>query len=244
MSIGVRLREAVVEGLLKPPVERWFLRNSRVPTTPFLDPAIFDWVDVLESSWKDVREELDEVLERHDEFPNFQEITPDVGTITDDDDWKTFFFMGFGHRGEENLARCPKTAQLLAGIPGLTTAFFSVLAPGKHVPEHRGPYRGILRYHLGLRVPLEGSGIQVGGEVRRWEEGGSLLFDDCYPHSVWNESDETRVILFLDVERPMTGPASVLNRLVIKLIKHSPFVRQAKRNYDEWERRFSAATPG
>jgi len=242
MSWGVALRELVVEKWVKPPLEGWFLRKSLVPTTPFLDPYVFDWVPALEQAWPDIRTELDAVSVRRSEFPNFQSITPEVGTITDDDQWKTFFFLGFGHRGESNLARCPATAAALDEIPGITTAFFSILEPGKHVPEHRGPYRGLLRYHLGLRVPdpPESCGIEVEGEVRHWVNGGSLLFDDCYPHSVWNDSREMRAVLFLDVIRPMSGLASWFNKIALKIIKVSPFVRTAKRNYDVWERQFNA----
>ena len=55
-----------------------------------------------------------------------------------------------------------------------------MLSPGKHIPAHRGPYKGVLRYHLGLKIPepREGCRIRVGEEVRHWEEGASLLFDD------------------------------------------------------------------
>jgi len=35
----------------------------------------------------------------------------------------------------------------------MKTAFFSILAPGKHLPAHRGPYKGVMRYHLGLLIP-------------------------------------------------------------------------------------------
>jgi beta-hydroxylase len=245
MSVGVKLREVAIEGMIKPHLEAWLLRSSTVPATPFLNPSEFEWVARLEAGWADIRAELDAVLDRYREFPNFQSITPDVGTITDDDNWKSYFFFGFGHRGTENLASCPRTAELLDQVPGLTTAFFSIMAPGKHVPEHRGPYRGVLRYHLGLRIPDPpgSAGIRVGSEVRHWTNGGSLLFDDCYPHSVWNDGDDVRVVLFIDVQRPMRGLAASFNRVVIKLIKHSPFIRQAKRNYDDWEREFNRATP-
>ena len=30
---------------------------------------------------------------------------------------------------------------------------FSILAPGKRIPPHDGPYKGVLRYHLGLDGP-------------------------------------------------------------------------------------------
>src|SRR3546814_9573884 len=53
----------------------------------------------------------------------------------------------------ENRRHCPQTTRLLKQIPGASTAFFSILAPGKKMPPHRGAYNGILRCHLGLIVP-------------------------------------------------------------------------------------------
>jgi ornithine lipid ester-linked acyl 2-hydroxylase len=243
-TVRARLREAsleagerVVEGF-----ERWMLRYSEVPNTPFLDPASFGWVATLESGWRDMRAELDQVLVHRDHLPNFQDISPDVGTITDDDQWKTLFFHGYGYRSEANCRRCPGTAALLEQVPGLTTAFFSILYPHKHVDEHRGPYRGVLRYHLGLKIPqdIEACGISVGGEVRHWTEGGSLVFDDGYQHFVWNDTDEERVVLFVDVVRPFRRPAAEVNRALLKAISVSPFVRDAKRRHEAWERRFEA----
>jgi beta-hydroxylase len=127
----------------------------------------------------------------------------------------------------------------------MTTAFFSILSPGKHVGAHRGPYRGVLRYHLGLRVPepQDAAGISVGGQVAHWREGGSLLFDDGYEHFAWNDTDGLRVVLFLDVERPLRRPAAVLNRAVIRGVAASPFVRDAKRREAAWERRFEEVMP-
>ena len=221
-------------------LEWWLLRYSAVPTTPYLDPGLFGWTAILEEGWQRMRVELDEILKHRDHLPNFQDISPDVATITDDDQWKTFFFFGYGYRSEANCARCPETAALLARVPGLTTAFFSILAPHKHVDPHRGPYRGVLRYHLGLKVPQppDGCGISVNGEVRHWEEGRSLLLDDGYEHFVWNDTDETRAILFVDVVRPLRPPAESLNRAVLWTIARSPFLRDAKRRHEDWERRF------
>jgi aspartyl/asparaginyl beta-hydroxylase (cupin superfamily) len=223
-------------------LERWVLRSSLVPTTPFLDPGVFDWVADLEGGWRDMREELDVVLRHRDELPNFQDISTDQATITDDDRWKTYFFFGYGFRSDANCARCPRTTSLLERVPGMTTAFFSILAPHKHIGEHRGPYRGVLRYHLGLKVPdpTDAAGIKVGGEVRHWAEGSSLLFDDGYEHSAWNDTEGTRVVLFMDVLRPLRRPAADINRALIRGIGASPFVRDAKRRHEAWEKRFDA----
>jgi aspartyl/asparaginyl beta-hydroxylase (cupin superfamily) len=227
-------------------LERWILASSLVPTTPFLATSTFEWIPRLEQQWKDIRRELDEVLSYRDDLPNFQEISIDQASITDDDGWKTYFFFGYGFRSDANCARCPRTAELLEAIPGLTTAFFSILSPGKHIGEHRGPWRGVLRYHLALAVPEPASaaGIVVGGQLAHWEEGSSLLFDDGYPHEAWNDTDGVRVVLFVDVVRPLRGPAARVNRALIRAISASPYIRDAKSRHAAWERRFEALRPG
>ncbi|HEY2427843.1 MAG TPA: aspartyl/asparaginyl beta-hydroxylase domain-containing protein [Acidimicrobiales bacterium] len=222
--------------------ERYVVRSSLVPTTPFLDPGGFAWVAPLEAHWEVIRAELDEVLQRRDDLPNFQDISTDQASITDDDRWKTFFLFGYGFKSEANCARCPRTTALLEQVPGMTTAMFSILSAGKHIEAHRGPYRGVLRYHLGLRIPEPASaaGISVGGEVRHWAEGKSLVFDDGYEHFAWNDTEGLRVVLFMDVIRPLKRPAADLNAALIKAIAVSPFVRDAKRRHLAWEKRFEA----
>ena len=69
---------------------------------------------------------------------------------------------------------------------------FSILSPHKRIPPHVGPYKGVLRYHLALKVPepADQCGITVHGVTRHWEEGKSLVFDDVWEHSAWNETDD------------------------------------------------------
>lgn len=230
--------------LLLGPLERTILRSSLVGTSAFLRPDDFPWVRRLEENWRDIRSELELVLRYRDDLPAFHEISADVSDISDEN-WKTFFFYGYGFRSETNCARCPRTAELLAGVPGLTTAFFSILAPGKRITPHRGPWKGVIRYHLGLIVPepADACGISVGGEVAHWREGGSLIFDDAFEHAAWNDTTGTRVVLFLDVLRPCRFPGSWVNRSVIWVVAHSPFIRDAKRRHLAWERGFAAKHP-
>lgn len=227
-------------------LERFVVRSSLVPTTPFVAPDVFAWIPDLEANWKVIRAELDQVLTFRDDLPNFQDISVDQASITDDDGWKTYFLSGYGFRSDANCARCPQTAALLDRVPGLTTAFFSILAPHKHIGEHRGPWRGVLRYHLALRVPEPGgqTGISVGGQVAHWEEGRSLVFDDGYEHHAWNDTDGVRVVLFVDVIRPLKGPAGPLNRALIAAIGRSPYIRDARNRHEAWERRFEAVRAG
>jgi beta-hydroxylase len=218
-------------------LERILRPASLVPTTPFLPTGCLPWVGDFEKNWAVIRAELDEVMRYRQVLPEFATISPDQGSISGPGEWRTFFFRAYGLRAEGNCGRCPATASLLDSVPGLLTAFFSILAPGGRLTPHRGPYQGVLRYHLGLIVPdpAEACGISVGGEVAHWREGASLLFDDSYEHHAWNDTDQPRVVLFADVVRPYRGPAARVNGAVLRAIAASPFVQEAKARHDEWE---------
>jgi ornithine lipid ester-linked acyl 2-hydroxylase len=192
----------------------------------FFDPSSFPWVEPIEAEWGVIRKELDALLTRRQEIPNFQDLSYAQKPLTEGDQWKTFWFYAFGEKAEENCARCPETVRVLQKIPGMKSAMFSILAPKKHIPEHRGLWKGVLRYHLGLIVPKPAgsSKIRVGEDVRFWEEGKSMIFDDSHPHEVWNDCDSHRVVLFVDVERPLAFPFSVLNRAIIRIIARSSSV--------------------
>jgi len=223
-------------------LERTIAKQSLVGDSTFFDVNQFSWVTDLEMNWQLVRYELDDVLKTLPKLPNFQDISTDQYSITQDDRWKTYFFYAYGYKAEKNCVRCPETTRLIERIPGMKTAFFSILLPHKHIPEHRGPYKGVLRYHLALKVPESdrGCGIRVGNDIRYWQEGRSLIFDDTFPHEAWNYTDAVRVVLFLDFVRPMQFPFSIFNKLMIQLITWSPYVQSGKANFLEWERRLEA----
>lgn len=226
-------------------LERVIGRASLIPDAPFLDSAQFEWTRLLEDNWRAIDAELSRVMTRHQDLPNFQDISSDQRHLTSDDGWKTFFFYAYGFRAAENCERCPETAKVLAKIPGMKTAFFSILAPGKHIPPHRGPFKGVIRAHLGLQVPepREQCRIRVAGEVRAWERGRVMVFDDTYQHEVWNDTDGVRVVLFLDIVRPLRFPVSLLNAGILQVIGWSPFVQNAADNYRAWEREFDRTEP-
>jgi ornithine lipid ester-linked acyl 2-hydroxylase len=237
----VELTIAIGERALVP-VERFIGRRSLVGDATFFPLERFPWVEHIERNWTVIRDELEHVLEDQSALPSFQEISTDQIEITDDDRWKTFFLYGYGFEAKLGVEMCPRTAALMREIPGMTTAMFSILSPQKHILAHRGPYKGVLRYHLGLVVPddAESCRIRVGEDIRHWQDGRSMIFDDTFDHEVWNDTEQTRVVLFVDVLRPLPFPESAINRLIVKAIAISPFVLDAKRNQEAWERRYRA----
>lgn len=209
-------------------------RFSKVGDRPIFDNGQFPWTEDIESHWQEIQAELMAVLQHSDEIPSFQEVSPTQAALTADDQWKTYFFYGYGYKVEKNCAECPRTTQLIEQVPGMKTAFFSILSPHKHIPAHRGPYKGVLRYHLGLIVPepKEQCRIRVDNEIAHWEEGRGLIFDDCFEHEVWNDTEGRRVVLFLDFARPLPFPLSAINQLIIKLIALTPFVQESRKIMD------------
>ena len=68
----------------------------------------------------------------------------------------------------------------------------------------------------------------------------SLVGDhQFFSPTVWNDTGGLRVVLFMDVLRPLPYLVGLLNRMIIKAIAASLFIRDAKRNHEAWERRMS-----
>jgi beta-hydroxylase len=234
-KLGMKLGKKIVWGL-----DGLFGRASKVGDKAWYDEADFPWIKAVEKDWALIRAELDPLLAHREHLPNFQDLSPDQRYLTKDDGWKTVFFYAYGLKTFGNCKRCPNTARILKRIPGMKTAMFSIFAPGKRLPPHRGPFKGVLRYQLALMVPepADACAIRVGGEVRHWQEGKSLVFDDTYDHEAWNDTEGVRAVLFVDFMRPMRFPAALLNRVFIWLIAFSPFVIGGAGKQLAWEKRF------
>src|SRR4030042_1215231 len=92
-----------------------------------------------------------------------------------------------------NCAPAPRTPELLRPLPLISTAMFSIIDGGKHIPPHVGFFKSVLRYHLALVVPQDAPVyIIVGGQEYHWREGQDVLFDDTYLHEGWNKSSQRR----------------------------------------------------
>jgi len=227
-------------------IETWIGRASLVGDKTFFDVAEFPWAKRIEKDWQAIRGELDQVLQDRDHLPNVQDILANQASLSDDDQWKTYYLYGYWGRADANCERCPETARLCKEIPGMKHALFSIISPHKHINPHRGVYKGVLRYHLGLRVPepKESCRIRVGHDVRHWEEGKSLIFDDTFEHEVWNDTEGVRVVLLVDLVRPLRFPARAINALVLKVTSLSPFITDAGQRELDWEKRFETLKKG
>ena len=217
--------------------------QSTVPDTPKLDNSHFPWLKEFTDNWETIREEAKAVLAFRDDIPAFHEISPDQYRLSTAKNWKTYVLFGFGERLETNTKITPVTASILEKVPNLQTAMFSILSPGYHIPAHKGVTKGILRSHLGLIIPedREKCRIRVDDTITAWKEGEIFVFDDTFEHEVWNETDEERVILLFDFDRPMKWGGRVLNKTFLNIMKMTAFYQDPKKNLQTAEERMEAA---
>lgn len=232
---------------------RWMEERGLVDENPaFLSDyhRVYPALAILERNTDVIRKECLELMALRDRIPHLRDsgVEYTQGGIHRAD-WKTFMLKS-GRFLEANCARAPETTRLLREIPGVETAFFSILGPGQHLRAHYGYYKGFFRYHLGLVVPDDNREglcwLRINDDRRaydkrirsviektpkyHWHEGEGVVFDDTLLHDAANESDSPRAVLFLDLIRPLPWYLHVPNVLFVRLARLDPALRRIHRD--------------
>ena len=185
------------------PMNVFMYAFSGVPTTPYLEPATFPHLKQLADHWQTIRDEgiglmrLEKIkaADAHNDagFNSFFKTG-----------WKRFYLKWYDDAHPSAALLCPKTTELLRGIPEVKAAMFAELPDGAKLGRHRDPFAGSLRYHLGLATPNDDRCfIEVDGQRYSWRDGEGVVFDETFIHHAENRSGRDRLILFCDIERPM-----------------------------------------
>jgi aspartate beta-hydroxylase len=186
-----------------------YIYDSRLSEPPVLDMTErFPEAEHFIAAWPALREEALELAKNLQRVPRFHELMSNQAEISANDnrDWRMFVLKAYGVPFRDNMSKCPVLTGLVESVPDVLTATLSFLAPHKHIPRHRGPFRGVLRFYLGLSVPLAEDArpatvLTIDEAEHRIADGESLLWDDTFPHEVCNRSDSPRIALLLDVRR-------------------------------------------
>ncbi|WP_315765122.1 aspartyl/asparaginyl beta-hydroxylase domain-containing protein [Sphingomonas sp. Y38-1Y] len=189
-----------------------------LPADEFFDRELFPWMAALEAHTPAIRAEAEALL-RDGVVGIVPYVAQDRGTpenkwspLDRSFDWSVFYLWRFGARDDDHCRRCPATTGALEETVPLAqmgrrtpNVFFSILKPHTRLPAHTGVSNARAIVHLPLIVPPS-CGFRVGGETREWREGEAFAFDDTIEHEAWNDSDQPRVVLILDVWNPhLTG---------------------------------------
>jgi aspartyl/asparaginyl beta-hydroxylase (cupin superfamily) len=185
-----------------------------LPQVQFYETGQFDWVPAIEAAAPAIREELLALVEQGTEFSAYihghtegTELGANQALLASRD-WSVLFLCENGWIVPKVIECCPRTWQAVlqsAPLPRVAgwgpTVVFSMLKAGARIAPHTGMYNSRLICHLPLVVP-PGCGFRVGNEVRAWEEGKLLIFDDTIEHEAWNDGAEDRIVLIFDIWRP------------------------------------------
>ncbi len=179
-----------------------------------LDTADFPWMAAVEARWEEIAAEIRGIVAQKIVLPETSDLAGfDQGN---EGSWTNLAIYSYGTWIDVNRQRCPRTVEIVKDIPGLQIAGISVLGPGAHLPLHRGPNRGALRYQIGMIVPEPAGScrIEIGSVTHVWSEGASMVFDHSVEHEAWNDSDSERFVLFIEFVWPLPGIAGLVNRIV------------------------------
>ena len=182
-----------------------------LPQIQFYEREDFPWLAEVEAAAPAMRAELEAVLAGEGSFRPYVEASPDRpqpnNPLLGDPSWGAFYLWKSGEPVPGNADRCPATMAALARAPmpriegRSPMALFSLLRPGTHIKPHHGLLNTRLICHIPLIAP-GGCRLRVGNEVREWEFGKALIFDDSIEHEAWNDGTETRVVLLFEIWRP------------------------------------------
>ena len=243
MSFGARIKDAAAQIFVRAEANGVF---EKLPAFK-RDLGEYPQLAVLAQNYETIRAECLALIAGPVRIPGMDELTSYTSGGIHQIAWKSFVFKS-GRFIEENCALAPKTAALLANIPGVWTAFFSVLEPHQHIKPHWGYWKGFVRYHLGVVIPDNNADnkcwIRINadawdrddrsaieqGEKYFWHNGEAVLFDDTFLHEAANETDQVRVVLFLDVARRMVWPLALLNRFFLWIAHQDKSVKEIRRN--------------
>ena len=188
-----------------------------LPETEFHDRELFAGLSALEQATADIRAEFEALIatEAAEMVPYIQ--YPDRvpmrqwRELNHNLKWTAIHLLQNGRRVEANARHCPNTLAAISAmdqpqVPGASpNAMFSLLAPRTRIPPHTGVANTRLVCHLPLIVPPD-CGFRVGATTREWKIGEAFVFDDTIEHEAWNDSDELRVVLIIDLWPPALGP--------------------------------------
>ena len=117
--------------------------DKRIKGLTVLDVATnFPSAEKFSCAWRSIRDEARAVAQQMHRVPRFHEIMREQTSISANDnrDWRMFILKAYGAKFPRNMAVGPALAALVTASPDVLSASISFLAPGKHIPEHRGPF--------------------------------------------------------------------------------------------------------
>jgi len=144
---------------------------SAVPNKPVLDVKDFPELQPLQDNWEMIREEARKLYQG-----GHIQISKSYNDLAFNTffkrGWKRFYLKWYGDFLPSALDLCPKTVELVKSIPSINAALLALMPSKAKLGEHRDPFAGSFRYHLGLMTPnSDECRIYIDGTPYFWRDG-------------------------------------------------------------------------
>jgi ornithine lipid ester-linked acyl 2-hydroxylase len=181
----------------------------------FYDPDIYPELNKIHNQYEEIVNEVKNILKD----PKNWEKWPEKHLYANNGQWQIFPLYAFDIWVEDNCKKVPVLTNFIRSIPNIKLATLSRLSPGMKLVPHEGWGKHsnyVLRAHYGIIVPENKCYIQVSRnnniEQQYHENNKWIIFDDSKTHMAENKSNEERIVLIVDLERPSnikTGTSTV-----------------------------------
>ena len=166
----------------------------------FFDISSKPWKELLENNSQIILQELETLVNNNNKniVPYFNQTLASAPTA-----WTVFPLIFWGETYTDNCKQVKKTVNIINQINGLISCGFSILKPHTSIKPHCGDSNVMYRCHLTLKNngTIDEIGMRVGNEKVTWENGKLFAFCDAHNHEVWNNTDDERWIMIIDILR-------------------------------------------
>ena len=207
-------------------LSKFYNYYSLDPTTAIMEVER-NSINDLKKHWKIIKKEIQQNISKMDSIEGDQFFEKD---ITCDGKWSKIYLKWYSSPAKYAHKLFPKTMEIIDRHPDIKLAMFSKLLPGAIIHGHNGLFKGCIRGHLGLITPNSPECfILIDNNKYWWKDGEVLTFDDTFWHSVQNNTEKPRLILFFDIERRVQGKIpKIIHKLMCNYI--CSFTSRANKN--------------
>ena len=119
--------------------------------------------------------------------------------------WKMSVLKIMGEWNTEAKEKYPTLNKLVENLGDVCrSAGYSILEPGGNVITHTDTEEDHENYvivHVPLIVPEGDIGFMENDYKGKWVEGDSFILDVESPHSIWNYTNQARVVILLELKK-------------------------------------------
>lgn len=193
---------------------------SKQPSQPFYNREDFKELDLIKENWQIIKEEGEKLFDEGYIRAAIDGNEAGFGSFFKKG-WTRFYLTWNKEVLTSAAPLCPKTLELVKQVPCIKSALFTRLPAHSHLNPHRDPFAGTLRYHLGLATPnSDKCSIFVDEQPQAWQDGEDFIFDETFVHWVINDTDQSRLIFFCDIDRPLKEPMYTINQWVSNVLAY------------------------